>query len=120
MLIPRQLAPTVGLAHGGVEFLKGSLQGFEKLVNFLDEERISLKDMHQPADFAVRRVVMIFEDLLNCHRRVRTSHQDKVDLFQNYLKPNRSSLANSDGYKESAKRLHQGLRKEKAAAHVKV
>ena len=52
----------MGLAHGGVEFLKGSLQGFEKLANFSDEERISLKDMHQPADFAIRRVVMIFED----------------------------------------------------------
>lgn len=25
---PRQLAPTVGLAHGGVEFSKGALPGF--------------------------------------------------------------------------------------------
>ena len=31
MTIPRQLAPTVGLAHGGVEFLEGSLVGIEKL-----------------------------------------------------------------------------------------
>ena len=31
MTIPRQLAPTVGPAHGGVEFLKGSLSGIEKL-----------------------------------------------------------------------------------------
>ena len=30
--IPRQLAPTVGLAHGDVEFLKGSLLRIEKLV----------------------------------------------------------------------------------------
>ena len=32
MTIPRQLAPTVGPAHGGFEFLKGSFLGFEKIV----------------------------------------------------------------------------------------
>ena len=32
MPIPRQLAPTVGLAHGGVEFLEGSISGIEILV----------------------------------------------------------------------------------------
>ena len=31
VLIPRQLAPTVGPAHGGVEFLEGALLGFETL-----------------------------------------------------------------------------------------
>ena len=31
MTIPRQLAPTVGHAHGGVEFLEGSSAGIEKL-----------------------------------------------------------------------------------------
>ena len=30
MTNPRQLAPTVGPAHGGVEFLEGSLPGIEK------------------------------------------------------------------------------------------
>ena len=30
--IPRQLAPTVGPTHSGVEFLEGFLQGIEKLV----------------------------------------------------------------------------------------
>ena len=29
--ILQQLAPTVGLAHGGVEFLKGAFLGFEKI-----------------------------------------------------------------------------------------
>ena len=29
MTIPRQLAPTVGPAHGGFEFLKGSFEGLE-------------------------------------------------------------------------------------------
>ena len=29
MTIPRQLAPTVGLAHGGFEFLKGSFEGLK-------------------------------------------------------------------------------------------
>ena len=29
MTIPRQLAPTVGPAHGGFEFLKGSFEGFK-------------------------------------------------------------------------------------------
>ena len=29
MTIPRQLVPTVGLAHGGFEFLKGSFEGLE-------------------------------------------------------------------------------------------
>src|SRR3954469_23561587 len=32
--IPRQLAPTVGPAHDGVEFLKGSLLGIEKSAIF--------------------------------------------------------------------------------------
>ena len=31
MTKPRQLAPTVGPAHGGVEFLEGSYPGVEKL-----------------------------------------------------------------------------------------
>ena len=38
MIIPRQLAPTMGPAHGGGEFLQGSLLGFEKLAISLDEE----------------------------------------------------------------------------------
>ena len=29
--IPRQLAPTMGPAHGGVEFLEGAFLGFEKI-----------------------------------------------------------------------------------------
>ena len=29
MTIPRQLAPTLGLAHGGFEFLKGSFKGIK-------------------------------------------------------------------------------------------
>ena len=29
MTIPRQLAPTVGRAHGGFEFLKGSFEGLK-------------------------------------------------------------------------------------------
>ena len=33
MTIPRQLAPTVGLAHGGVEFLKGFHLGIEKFAS---------------------------------------------------------------------------------------
>ena len=33
--IPRQLVPTVGLAHGGVEFLEGSILGFEKFMIFI-------------------------------------------------------------------------------------
>ena len=32
MLIPRQLAPTVGLSHGGFEFLKGSSKGLKGYV----------------------------------------------------------------------------------------
>ena len=28
MLIPRQLAPTVGLSHDGFEFLKGNFEGY--------------------------------------------------------------------------------------------
>ena len=32
MTIPRQLAPTVGQAHGGVKFLEGSVPGFKKIV----------------------------------------------------------------------------------------
>ena len=29
MLIPRQLAPTVGLSHDGFEFLEGSVEGLK-------------------------------------------------------------------------------------------
>ena len=32
MTIPRQLAPTVGPAHGGFEFLKGSFEGIKGYV----------------------------------------------------------------------------------------
>jgi len=35
---PRQLAPTVGLVHGGVEFLEGSFSGIEEVRNYLDEK----------------------------------------------------------------------------------
>ena len=34
MTIPRQLAPPVGPAHGGVEFLEGSVLGIEGLAIF--------------------------------------------------------------------------------------
>ena len=47
MLIPRQLAPTVGPAHGGVEFLKGFSSGIEKIHNILDEEELVREDLHQ-------------------------------------------------------------------------
>ena len=40
MLIPRQLAPTVGPAHGGVEFLEGYILGTEGLAIFSDEEKL--------------------------------------------------------------------------------
>ena len=46
MTIPRQLAPTVGLAHGGDEFLEGSFSGVEKLTISSDEEESSRKDLH--------------------------------------------------------------------------
>ena len=38
MIIPRQLAPTVGLALGGVEFLKGSHLGIDELAISSDEK----------------------------------------------------------------------------------
>ena len=38
MTIPRQLAPTVGPAHGGVEFLKGSHLGIDELAILSDEK----------------------------------------------------------------------------------
>ena len=38
MTIPRQLAPTVGPAHGGVEFLKGSHLRIDELEILSDEE----------------------------------------------------------------------------------
>ena len=36
--IPRQLTPTVGPTHSGVEFLEGFLPGIEMFANFLDKE----------------------------------------------------------------------------------
>ena len=47
VLIPRQLAPTVGLAHGGVEFLEGDFQGIEKLVIGRIKEIRRQKDLFQ-------------------------------------------------------------------------
>ena len=43
MTIPRQLAPIVGLAHGGVEFMKGSLLRIEELVITSDKEKMASK-----------------------------------------------------------------------------
>ena len=43
----RQLAPTVGLAHGGVEFLKGSLLGTEKFIIFRMKKDSVWKDLQQ-------------------------------------------------------------------------
>ena len=34
MTKPRQLGPTVGPAHGGVEFLEGFLPGIKEFINF--------------------------------------------------------------------------------------
>ena len=48
MTIPRQLAPTMGHAHGGVEFLKGSLLGFQEVRKFPDEEELVWKELGQP------------------------------------------------------------------------
>ena len=47
MTIPRQLAPTVGLAHGGVEFLKGSHLGFREVRKFPNEEEPVWKELDQ-------------------------------------------------------------------------
>ena len=38
--IPRQLAPTVGHAHGDVEFLKGSFLRFREACDWSDEEKM--------------------------------------------------------------------------------
>ena len=40
MTIPRQLAPTVGPAHGGVEFLEGSFLGFREARDWSLEEKM--------------------------------------------------------------------------------
>ena len=47
MTIPRQLAPTVGPAHGGVESVEGYLLGIDELAISGDEEepaKLSLED----------------------------------------------------------------------------
>ena len=43
MTIPRQLAPTMGLAHGGVEFLEGFFLGFREVRKFSNEEKPAWK-----------------------------------------------------------------------------
>ena len=40
MTIPRQLAPTMGLVHGGVEFLEGSLSKDREACDWSDEEKM--------------------------------------------------------------------------------
>ena len=46
MTIPRQLACTMGPAHGGVEFLEGSFPGFREVREFLDQEKPYWKGLH--------------------------------------------------------------------------
>ena len=41
MKIPRQLAPTVGPVHGGVDFLKGSHLGIDELAILSDEKELA-------------------------------------------------------------------------------
>ena len=43
MTIPRQLAPTVGPAHGGVEFLEGTLPGIGEVCKLPDEGKLVSK-----------------------------------------------------------------------------
>ena len=51
MTNPRQLAPTVGLAHGGVEFLKGSHLGIDELaISLVEKEPASLLFCDQEHD----------------------------------------------------------------------
>ena len=45
--IPRQLVPTVGLTHGGVQFLEGTFPMDRGVHNFPDEEEPVWKDLHQ-------------------------------------------------------------------------
>ena len=45
--IPRQLAPTMGPAHGGDEFLEGSFLRDREVHNFPNEEKSAWKDLHQ-------------------------------------------------------------------------
>ena len=59
MLIPRQLAPTVGLAHGGVEFLKGSHLGIDELAISSDE--IALRFDQVNYSFKYSRLVEVAE-----------------------------------------------------------
>ena len=44
MLIPRQLAPTMGPAHGGVEFLEGSVLGFREVRDLPDQARVNAEE----------------------------------------------------------------------------
>ena len=46
MTIPRQLAPTMGPAHGGVEFLKGSFFRVRGVHNFSGEARAGVKRIY--------------------------------------------------------------------------
>ena len=51
---PRQLAPTVGPAHGGVVFLEGALPGIKKLAIRSDEEEPAQTDLHRRLDLGSR------------------------------------------------------------------
>ena len=60
MTIPRQLAPTVGLAHGGVEFLEGSLTGIKKFAIFRIRKtqlgRVCINFEFIISDFTIREI----------------------------------------------------------------
>ena len=61
MTIPRQLAPTVGLTHGGVEFLEGFLSGIEKLAIDVMKEASMEQPREPPDNYGQSRQVYSWE-----------------------------------------------------------
>ena len=61
--IPRQLAPTVELAHGGVEFLEGSLSGFREVRNLLDEEKPIVGRIYINVEFTRSKSEIFIDDV---------------------------------------------------------
>ena len=60
MTIPQQLAPTVGPAHGGVEFLEGPNSGIKKLViDQMKKESAWSNHAEEPENFCWKIRIMV-------------------------------------------------------------
>ena len=84
MTKPRQLAPTVGPAHGGVEFLEESFPGFREVRENLDQEEPDWKGLHlQSMRFALKEEKnRVFWCVTDATRSVESEYKTKFYYYK--------------------------------------